>query len=197
MDGTQTAALARRNKGRRVSGGREMAECLATVRDAEKAVLAAEIRMGVALIGVSLILGVIFWACVMVGNGHPVAWLIGITATGIMALYVTKVALENCMRESLVMRRQAYTAVKHFCGDSPERALALFLRYAASGEVGDDGCIIMLRNIADCLTKRLPPDTERKMRAYINSCRYGFLSAFRIHVDPETVAMICTQAKEQ
>ena len=184
-------------KTRQVPTNREMAECLAVVREAEKTVLTAEVKLGIALMGTSLIFGVICWLCVMIGNGHPAAWLVAIAVTLFAALYVTKVLLEDCMRESLAMRRQAYEAVRRFCGDSPDRALTLFLRYAASGDVHDDGCVIMLRNVTDCLIRRLPTDTAREMRTYIGSCRYGFLSAFRIHVDPETVAIICQEAKKR
>lgn len=185
----------KKDKEKKSRENRELKDCLACVRAAEKCVLKAEVKMALALAGISIVLGIIFWACVMVGNGRPLAWIAGILCTGFMALYITRGMLKTCMKESLAMRRQAFSAVKRFCNGSGERALTLFLRYASTGHMSDDERVPMLRNVAEYLTKQLPPDTAEEMYAYIDTCPYGFLSAFRIRVDPESIVSICQGAK--
>lgn len=185
----------RKERDKKEKENKDMRECLSCVRAAEKCVLKAEVKMAFALAGVSAVLGIIFWTCVTIGNGRPLAWIAGILCTGFMALYITRGMLKTCMKESLAMRRQAFSAVKRFCNGSGERALTLFLRYASTGHMSDDERVPMLRNVAEYLTKQLPPDTAEEMYAYIDTCPYGFLSAFRIRVDPESIVSICQGAK--
>lgn len=185
----------RKERDKKEKENKDMRECLSCVRAAEKCVLKAEVKMAFALAGVSAVLGIIFWTCVTIGNGGPLAWIAGIFCTGFMALYITRGMLKTCMKESLAMRRQAFAAVKRFCDGSEERAVLLLCRYASSGHMSDDERVPMLRSIAEYLTKQLPPDTAEEMYAYIDTCPYGFLSAFRIRVDPESIVSICQGAK--
>lgn len=170
---------------------REMTECFLHVRQAEKRVLFLEFRMGLMLACFSFVLGAILWLCIAMFRGGAAGWILGISLTFLLSLLTTKSMLQAYMRDSRQARREAYLALKRSCEDSPDRARALLIRYAASGHINEDGKVVMLKQAADYLARNLPSGASEEMLAYLNSCSYGLFSAYRILADPESVASIC------